>query len=387
MKRAVIAAIVFAAASTATVHPASPSLAAGAAVAEDPRRVRVSHASSMRELVDELCSDRCAGRAAGTEGGRIARGVVIDALRTVGLDPFEQAVPKARGANVLATIPGEIDRYVMVAAHYDHLGTVGRHVYRGADDNAASVAILVDVARRLAAARPMGRGVIIAAFDAEEPPYFLTAAMGSEHFARHPTVPLERIDMMVCLELVGHALGDAHRPSEVRRTMFLLGAERSEGTLTHVHALARTEPGLIIRPADAEVIPRLSDYAAFWERERPFVLLTGGRSRHYHTPDDLPQYLDFARMQATAAWIERFVREQCARHEAPFVFRDRRDDATTLDSIGDLLTPLATVSDVAAMGAQMARSLRARVRRDGALPHDARGQLEQLVAGIESSFA
>lgn len=341
----------------------------------------------MRDLVDELCSDRCAGRAAGTKGGRIARGIVVEALRAARLDPFEQPVPKARGANVLATIPGDVDRYVLLAAHYDHLGTIGQHVYRGADDNAASVAILVEVARRLAATRPAGRGVIVAAFDAEEPPYFLTAAMGSEHFARHPTVPLDRIDLMVCLELVGHALGDARLPGEVRQTMFLLGAERSEGTTEGVLALARSEPGVIIRPADAEIIPRLSDYAGFWERQRPFVLLTGGRSRHYHTPKDLPQHLDFARMHAIAAWIERFVRSQCARDAAPFVFRDRRDDVSTLDSIHQIVTPLASVSDVAAMGAQMARALRGRVQRDGTLPLDARAELDQLVAAIESSLA
>src|SRR4051812_45676090 len=126
----------------------------------------------MRDLIEELCSDRCAGRAAGSDGGRVARKLVIDALRTAGVDPQEQEIARIRGANVLATIPGETDRFVLVAAHYDHLGKEGSAIYRGADDNAAAVAILVEVARALAAHRPRGRGVIIAAFDAEEPPHF-----------------------------------------------------------------------------------------------------------------------------------------------------------------------------------------------------------------------
>src|ERR1041385_3295939 len=78
----------------------------------------------MRKLVEALASDACAGRAAGTEGGKIARRLVLDALRGAGLDPFEQPVPSCRGANVLATIPGAVERWVRVAAHYDPLCTL-----------------------------------------------------------------------------------------------------------------------------------------------------------------------------------------------------------------------------------------------------------------------
>ena len=47
--------------------------------------------------------------------------------------------------------------------------------------------------------------------------------MGSEHFARHPTVPLTSVDLMVCMDLVGHALGPAGLPEEVRQ----LGSEEA----------------------------------------------------------------------------------------------------------------------------------------------------------------
>ena len=341
----------------------------------------------VRELVDALCSDRCAGRATGTEGGRHARALVVDALRGAGLDPQTQELLRIGGANVLATIPGEIDRYVLVAAHYDHLGQQGSAIYRGADDNAAAVAILVEVARALAAARPRGRGVIVAAFDAEEPPHFTTDTMGSIHFVRHPIVPLDRIDLMVCLELVGHALGGDHLPDAVRSSIFLLGAERSEGTPESVGRLATGEPGLVIRPVDAQIIPPLSDYVGFWEQQRPFVLLTGGRSRRYHTPEDRPEHLDFTRLGAIARWLERFVRDQCARDERPFVFRDQRDDASTLGSIRELLTFLAPTSPIAEQGLALEFALRRQLRRDGTLPVSAREELAMLVGGIESGLA
>src|SRR5689334_11485412 len=151
----------------------------------------------MRVLVDDLCSDRCAGRAPGTAGGIAARAIVREALRAAGLDPHDQEVPACRGANVLATVRGDVDRWILVGAHYDHLGSEGGRIFRGADDNAAAIAILVEVATSLAKQKPAGRGVIVAAFDAEEPPWFMSEGMGSKHFARHPIVPLERIDMAV----------------------------------------------------------------------------------------------------------------------------------------------------------------------------------------------
>jgi hypothetical protein len=199
--------------------------------------------------------------------------VVLDAMRGAGLDVEEQAIPGVGGANLIARVPGRVDRWVMVAAHYDHLGKMGGQIYRGADDNAASVAIMVEVARRLVQKRADGRGVIFAAFDAEEPPFFLTSQMGSEVFCRENRV--EAIDMMVCLELVGHSLGAEGMPAGVRESLFALGAERSEGTAAVLEGV--TVNGVEVRRADAEIIPPLSDYAAFWERERPFLLLTGGR--------------------------------------------------------------------------------------------------------------
>lgn len=339
----------------------------------------------MRDLVELLCSDECAGRAPGTPGGKLARDRILDELRGAGLDPSEQVVPKHGGANVLATIPGEIDRWLLVAAHYDHLGKEGRAIFRGADDNAAAVAILVDVARALHAARPAGRGVIIAAFDAEEPPFFLSPAMGSEHFARHPIVPLDRIDLMVCMDLVGHALGEVGLPSSVRDTVFALGTERSAGTPEIADSI--DVPGVIVRRADAEIIPPLSDYAAFWDRHRPFVLLTNGRSRVYHTPGDTPDKLAWAKMSATARWLESFVRRNCARGEAPFTFSNGRDDIGTLDSFIALVTPLAEVSPEARMGLGMARALRDACDAKGLLPSHRQPELAMLIAALESGLA
>jgi hypothetical protein len=342
----------------------------------------------MKLLVEALCSDRCAGRAAGTPGGRVARGLVVEALREAGLDPTEQLVPGCGGANVLATLPGNTDRWVLVAAHYDHLGTQSGAVYRGADDNAAAVAILVEVAQSLAHARPAGRGVVFAAFDAEEPPHFSTPAMGSMHFVSEPTVPLDAIDLMVCMDLVGHALGPEGVPAETRNTVFALGSEHSAATSARVAARERAIEGLIVRRADADIIPPLSDYAGFWQRQVPFLFLTNGRSRLYHTPDDVPAHLDYSKMSATARWIEGLVRETCADPTRRFEFSARaRDDASTLHTIISLASSLAEVAPQAAIGRTLADNLLAQCDKKGRLPQSRQSEVQALVGMLESALA
>jgi len=351
---------------------------------------------AMKELVEGLCSRECAGRGAGTLGGIRARKLVVDALRGAGLDPFEQRIGSSQGANVLATTKGDVDRYVLVAAHYDHLGgdaKTGRF-YPGADDNAAAVAILADVARAITEARPEGRGVIFAAFDAEEPPWFLTGQMGSAYFAKHAReavgCDLDRIDMMVCMDLVGHALGPDFLPlpAYVRSSVFALGAERSAGTAAIVDEIARAEEGVVIRRADAEIIPPLSDYDAFWKRAVPFLFLTGGRSARYHTPQDTPEHVDYRKVHATARWLERFVRASCGRSEDRVEFRqDARDDASSLRSFADIVAPLATVSEQAKEGADRARELLSKCDAEGRLPGFLSEEPSRLIMALESALA
>jgi Zn-dependent M28 family amino/carboxypeptidase len=331
----------------------------------------------MKELIERLCSDACAGRRPGTPQGDAARAIVVQAMRDAGLDPYEQPVPGCGGANVLAKIRGDIDRYVLVGAHFDHLGTIGRDVFWGADDNAAAVAVLVEVGRALAAERG-GRGVIIAAFDGEEPPHFLTGAMGSREFVRANRDP---IDFMVCMDLVGHRFGSALVPDEVGDSLFALGAERSTGTHELLAELKRAEPGLVVRPADAEIIPPLSDYEPFWARRIPFLFLSAGRSRVYHTPEDTPDKLAYGKIAATARWLSRFVRAARMRDTR---FVDASFDRVTLDEVGEVVDALVPIAQEAAVARQHIDRLLATCDRDGNLPVARRQDLGLLVGMLEA---
>jgi Peptidase family M28 len=147
------------------------------------------------------------------------------------------------------------------------------------------------------------------------------------------------------------------------------------------------ESGVIIRPADAEIIPPLSDYAPFWQRHRPFLFLTAGRWRHYHTPEDTPEKLDYGKMAATARWLERFVRETCARDEGPLLFSNAASHAPTLRSLIEVTGALAQLSPEAAMGREYAEDLLAACDDRGRLPKARRGEVARLVEMLESRLA
>jgi hypothetical protein len=297
----------------------------------------------MRKLVEALCSQRCAGRATGTAEGRAAREVVRQAFRDAGVDTWEQPIPQTGGANVIGRIEGA-GPPLLLGAHYDHLGRDGRDVYWGADDNAAAVAILVEVAARLA--RNPGRQTWVVAFDGEEPPHFLTANMGSQRFVEDPPLPLDSIDLMVCMDLCGHALG---MPA-LARDLFVLGAETSRASFIDEISVE----GLRIRRAGINLLPPLSDYHAFRERAVPFLFLTGGRWQHYHTPQDTPEKLDYGKMAATADWLEKLAR--CGQLSRPFT--DGHDDETTLRTLRAVVQQMAPGWPPAAMVLERLRHVR-----------------------------
>jgi hypothetical protein len=343
----------------------------------------------LRGWVEALCSPACAGRRPGTPEGAAARAVIVDAFRGLGLAPALQAVPASGGHNVVARVGPGRTRVVLVGAHYDHLGRgVSGEVYWGADDNAAAVALVVEVGRALAAAPPAAGDVLLVAFDAEESPFFMTEGMGAVAFTRAPPVPLEDIELMIGLDLVGHAVGADDAPPSVRQTLLVLGAEKSEGTPTLVAHAAAGVAGLVVRQAGIDVVPPLSDYEPFRRAGVPFLFLTCGRWRHYHRPTDTPDVLDYSKLAAATRFVERLVRAALDERTARPRYDDAaRDQPGTIDSFTALLAALAPTSPRAQVGLKILQDIRARVGPDGRVAMADWSTVLQLVMVLEQGLA
>src|SRR4029077_10487164 len=102
------------------------------------------------------------------------------------------------GARLIGTDPQRRDEWIIVSAHYDHLGVRGGVLYPGADDNASGVAMMLEVARAFVQApeRPR-RSVLFIGFDLEEVGLF-----GSRYFVEHPPVPLDRVKLFVTADMI-----------------------------------------------------------------------------------------------------------------------------------------------------------------------------------------
>ncbi|MCB9755337.1 MAG: M28 family peptidase [Myxococcales bacterium] len=237
-------------------------------------------------------------RVCGGRGHAAARRHLLARLSALALAPYRGAhewpYGGGRFVNLLATLPGATPGLapVLLAAHYD---TCGRQP--GADDNAAAVAILLEVARRLRG-RGLARDVVLAFFDAEEPPHFLSPQMGSTYFYRAQRAG--PIHCAIVLDLCGH---DVPIPG-CEDLLFITGAESDPGLESVVRDASAT-PGVRTVATLTRYIGDLSDYHAFRVDRRPYLFLTCARWEHYHMPSDTPEKLNYGKMAAIAAFVER----------------------------------------------------------------------------------
>lgn len=117
---------------------------------------------------------------------------------------------RASASNVVATLPGSDlnDEWVVLMAHYDHLGTRDAkpgedRVYHGADDNASGSAAVLEVARRLASGGKPRRSVLCLLTSGEE-----RYLLGSAWYTLHPIAPIEKIAAYINVDMVGRSAGD-----------------------------------------------------------------------------------------------------------------------------------------------------------------------------------
>ncbi|MGF1633974.1 MAG: M20/M25/M40 family metallo-hydrolase [Phycisphaerae bacterium] len=183
--------------------------------------------------------------------------------------------------NVVAVLPGRgelADEYVVVGAHYDHLGMGGfgsrapgvTAVHPGADDNASGTAALLEVAEQLARAGRRERSILFVAFSAEE-----IGLIGSRLFVRELPVPPDSIVAMVNLDMIGRIRNDrlligGHGTAEMFRQWI---DEADAESPLNFHNLGRGGTGP-------------SDHASFAAAGIPVLFFFSGLHPDYHTPAD-----------------------------------------------------------------------------------------------------
>lgn len=308
--------------------------------ADDRSDARATDTRPHVQVVEALAADEMGGRDNKTPGSARAQDYLISQLDqfaepltegTGGAEGFRRDVEA--GTNILALIPGgdRADEYVVLGAHYDHLGDECRTesedtICNGATDNAAGVAAVLEVGRALADdAEPPSRSVILAFWDAEE-----DGLLGSAAYIANPEVPLDRVVAYLNWDIQGANLTPA-----LAGTTLMVGAETGGPNL--VTAAEDATSGSELRTLGLSLIfgQGRSDHASFAAAGVPSVFFTDGTSSCYHSPQDDGSVVDYDKLGLQIANAEALTRELVSTDAVP-AFVGGGATATYEDAVANL---------------------------------------------------
>lgn len=291
-------------------------------------------AQQLKKDVAILCKPE--GRLVGSNEHRDARHYIIDRLRTVGVEPYKNdsyEFPYEYDGESFVNIAGIIrsgnsnSKPILIGAHYDSIIPAPC-----ADDNAAAVAITLAVAEMILQ-KKLDKDIIIAIYDAEEPPYFLSEAMGSVRFYEEH-LKFHGVEAAIIMDLVGHDIlvpktyiegtGIIEKFAKIfpkqdgqdiafpilRDMLFITGAE-SHPDLQNIIQNTKIPNRLRILPALNRYIGDMSDQGVFRTNNVPYLFLSCGRWRHYHMPTDTPDKLNYSKMARIAQYLITLTSSLC----------------------------------------------------------------------------
>ncbi len=262
--------------------------------------------SCSRLMIDTtvLASDDMNGRNNNTPGSAFAQSYLIAQLRqfAVGLDssrPGDESFkqPFDLGTNILAKIPGGelANEYVIIGAHYDHLGSCPTSdptdaICNGATDNAAGTAAVLEIGRMIKQKGTPRRTVVLALWDREE-----DGLLGSNHYVRNPLVPLAQTIAYINFDIQG-----ANILPSLRNTSFAIGAETGGARMTSAVGNAIGTGKLQTRRLSAIFGQGRSDYVNFTNVGVPNVFFGDATGPCYHTAQDEIGIVDFGKLDRQA---------------------------------------------------------------------------------------
>ena len=249
----------------------------------------------LKNHVYTIADDSLMGREAGSEFAKKAADYIAAQWEEIGITPLtgdSYFIPFMQNQyhNLAGIIEGVDpllkDDYIVVGAHYDHIGVKTKNgetlIYNGADDNASGVATVIELGRNLKALQhSLRRSVILMAFDAEEKGLY-----GSTDFSNNPPFPINHIRLMMSIDMVGWY--------ETSGYVKYLGA----GTVKNGKRLLRDEllvpEGLHVKTQNFERgVMTATDTRNFAKRGLPTFAVTTGLKSPYHKPEDMADLIDY----------------------------------------------------------------------------------------------
>src|SRR6266566_4045551 len=228
------------------------------------------------------------GRHSGSPGAAAAAEYVAGKFKEIGFDVQLQEFGGNR-RNVVARA-GTAERHILIGAHYDGQGPG----MPSASDNAAGVAVMLEVSRELRS-KELPVSLVAVGFDDEE-----QGLNGSRYYSDHPPYPLDKAQAAIIFDTMGRTFMDL--PSW---TMFVLGTEYSNELAGVIQK--RSRPEMLVVGTDL-IGPR-SDFAAFGLKHVPYLFFTDATHKDYHGPGDTADRVNYTKLAQDVQIIAQIVED------------------------------------------------------------------------------
>ena len=259
-----------------------------------------------KEIVEYLASDALQGRLGGTKGDTLASDFIYAQMKKLGLNPVKQEFTVKRGNvvtfNVYGKVEGSTGKYIVIGAHYDHLGLGGKEigsrrpdtvaVHNGADDNASGIAGVLHLAKHYAKEKNLEHGFIFVAFGAEE-----RGIVGSKHFAEN--IYPKKVVAMVNFDMIGN----------LRNNAITLGGTGTAKEMDDIIYWAEKENWNALKITRSAQGHGPSDHTSFYAKNIPVFYITTGATEDYHTPDDDSYKIKFGGIDSVANFVKCLVNQ------------------------------------------------------------------------------
>ena len=302
----------------------------------------VAPIDQLKTDVAYLAADELQGRETGTKGEQLAADYLAQRFATLGLspkgtqeyfqkfsykpssNPHEQTKVDApgdesmpQGTNVVGYKDNGADKTVVIGAHFDHLGWGGEgslyrdsipSIHNGADDNASGVALLLYLAERVKDEPNAQSNYLFIGFSGEE-----KGLLGSNYFAKNPTIDLASINLMINMDMVG-------RLNE-ENTLAVHGV----GTSPRFKQMlfANNDFGLNIAEHESGVGP--SDHTSFYLMDLPVLHFFTGQHEDYHKPSDDADKINYKGLETIGKYIYALISD--LDNDAKLTFRKTKNES------------------------------------------------------------
>ncbi len=268
--------------------------------------------------VGYLASDKLGGRSPGSKGDKLAKEYMVNLFQksssSVDVQDFEVIINRrtqetALTHNVIGVLPGNDpllqNEYVIIGGHYDTTANPpkGRKLFfdninNGADDNASGTAMVLELFEKYAATKNHKRTLVFILFGGEE-----LGLLGSKFYAENPTVDLEKVQLMVNLDMIGRldenknvyigGVPTANGFSETLKPFF----DQSELNVTSYEHTASGVRSLFSR----------SDHYNFYRKDIPSLFFFTGIHKDYHTPRDEADLVNYEGLKLISDLAEQVI--------------------------------------------------------------------------------